>query len=87
MRGYKLDPGTPTLLDLGMLTRVPPGWTTEVAPFDLMGHKLDPGTPWVTPKVTPFDLFGLYDFGVWVCYVWTRRLNPKSLGLKHTGPK
>ncbi len=40
-------------------------------------------TPWVTPEVTPFDLFGLYHFGVWVCYVWTCHLNPKSIGLKH----
>ncbi len=36
------------------------------------------------PEVTPFDLFGLYHF--WVL-VWTCRLNPKSIGLKHTSPK
>ncbi len=33
------------------------------------------------------DSSDMYHFAVWVCYVWTCLLNPKSLGLKHKGPK
>ncbi len=86
MRGHMtFGPRHPNFV--GMWTQVRPIWTPVVGTFKTMGHKLDPGTPWITPGVTPFNLFGLYHFGVWVCYVWTCCLNPKALGLKHTGPK
>ncbi len=80
---WPVDPGTPTSLDPGTswmdLPMSPPStwWVTSWT-------RVSPGSPPRSPPLTSLDCT-YFRYGY--VNVWTCRLNPKFLGLKHTGPK